>query len=148
MVSDKSLYWIAAVVVVLGFGHRQFCGHDDWASNVKDRFASVADRVSSQADRILPTTEFPMQDRETRMIRSQATLAHAQRRLACMQAKMARRQADFALLEASRVRLVAMDVAMEQMHRGAFHPLPNFVINLPQVNVPKSPVLIDDGGTL
>jgi hypothetical protein len=144
MVSDKSLYYIALVVLVFGFGHRQFCGHDDWASSVKDRFASATDRVSRRADRLLPTTEFPLQDRVTAMVRSQAKMAHAQRSLACMQAAMARRQTDFALFEASRARLVAM----EQMHRGAFHPPQNFVINLPQVNVPTSPVLMDGGGTL
>jgi hypothetical protein len=144
MVSDKSLYWIAAVVVVFGFGHRQFCGHDGWAGSVKEQFASVEDRVSRQADRLLPVTEFAVQDRETRVVRGQRKLADAQRRLACVQATMARRRADFALLEATRGRLVAM----QQMHRGAFGPLPNFVINLPRVNLPKSPVVIDGGGTL
>ena len=144
MVSDKALYWIAAVVVVFGFGHRQFCGHDDWASGVKDQFASVTDGVSRQADRLLATAEFPLQHRETRMIRSQAKLAHAQQSLACVQAAMARRQADFARFEASRGRLLAM----EQLHRGAFNPVPNFVINLPTVNVSKPPVLMDGGGTL
>jgi hypothetical protein len=143
MVSDKALYWIAAVVVVFGLGHRQFCGHDDWASRAEDRLASVTGRVSRQADRLLATTEFPLQDSETRMARSQAKMAHAQQRLACVQA-MARDQADFALLEASRGRLVAM----EQMRRGAFNPMQNFVINLPKVNVPKSPALTDGGGTL
>jgi hypothetical protein len=144
MVSDKALYWVAAVVVVFGFGHRQFCGHDDWASSVKDRFASVTGGVARQADRLLATAEFPLQHGETRMIRSQAKLAHAQQSLACVQATMARRQADFARFEASRGRLLAV----EQLHRGAFNPMPNFVINLPKVNAPKSPVLMDGGGTL
>jgi hypothetical protein len=144
MVSDKSLYWIAALVVVFGFGHRQFCGHDDWAGSVKDRIASVTDRVSRQADRLLPATEFVLREGETGMVRSQVKMALTQQSLACMQASMARRQADFARLEASRGRLMAI----EQMRRGAFHPLPNFVVNLPQVNVPQSPVLMDDGGTL
>jgi hypothetical protein len=144
MVSDKSLYWIAAVVLVFGFGHRQFCGHDDWASRVKDRFALVTDRASRQADQLLATAEFPLQEPNTRIARSQAKMAHAQQRLACIEATMARRQADFALFQASRARLVAI----EQIHRGAFNPMPNFVVNLPQVNVPKSPVVIDGGGTL
>jgi hypothetical protein len=144
MVSDKSLYWIAAVVLVFGFGHRQFCGHDDLASRVKDRVALVANRVSRQADQLLATAEFPFEERNTPIARSQAKMAHAQQRLTCIEATMARRQADFALFQARRARLVAM----EQIHRGAFHPIPNFVVNLPQVNLPKSPVVIDGGGTL
>lgn len=144
MVSDKSLYWIAAVVLVFGFGHRQFCGHDDWARGVKDRFALVTDRVSRQADQLLATAEFPLQEPNTRIARSQAKMAHAQQRLACIEGTMTRRQADFALSQASRARLVAI----ERIHRGAFNPMPNFVVNLPQVNLPKPPVVIDGGGTL
>src|ERR1700724_2818364 len=142
MISDKALYWIAAVVVVFGFSHRQFCGHDDWTSSVKDQFASIKDRVYLQADRLLSRTEFPAPDGGARMVQSQVAYmvqsqvkrARAQKSLACMQATLARRRAGFALLEANRERLVAM----EHIYRGTFNPMPNLVINLPKVNVPKS----------
>ncbi|HZR58963.1 MAG TPA: hypothetical protein VFA74_18995 [Terriglobales bacterium] len=141
MVSEKAIYWIAAVVMVFGFSHTRFDSHFDWTSRVGSRLACVVDRVSGQTDRLLAKAELPMELGEARIDRGQADMARVQQKLACMQSMMARRQADFARLEANRARFVAM----EQAQRIRFvSPMHNVVINVPKVNVTVPRIIVDD----
>ena len=144
MVSDKPVYWIAAAVMVFGFSHTRIASHSDLTSCLSGRLASMADRVSSQADRLLSKAELPSELAEARLERGQAETVHIQARMACAQSMIARHQADFARLQANRARLMAM----EQMHRVAFNPMQDFVVTVPQINIPQPRILIEENGTL
>jgi hypothetical protein len=144
MVSEKAVYWIAVVVMVFGFSHTRIASHSDLTKCLTGRFESVADRVSSQADRLLSKTELPLELAEAPLERGQAQTAHIQARMACAQSMIARHQADFARLQANRARLMVM----EQMHRAASNPMEDFVVKVPQINIPQPHIVVDEDGTL
>jgi hypothetical protein len=109
MASDKALYWIAVVVLALGFSNSLVNAHPDWAQAVAEQPLMLADAACSRLTNLATVADLMFGHSQVDVARTQAVMARVQGRLASAQARIASRQAQMARTEAQQVRTFTME---------------------------------------
>ena len=105
MASDKSMYWLAAVVLALGIGTRYGHGNtpSEWAGCAFHRTTEILDRVTDRASSQAERTALALNDREScANDRAAAAVARAQAKAVEI---IARREAATARVHAALARI-------------------------------------------
>ena len=146
MVSEKAMYWAAAIVMTFGLSHswvsQQVSGtalSDRVAARLQS-FATLADVMGGRADALAARAQ-------ARVDRTQASVDRVQSRVDCVQVEMERRQADMARRQVEMLRRQTDVVRSMVLRVPDAQPFvaPSVHVTVPDVQVSPEIDLPDDG---
>jgi len=145
MVSEKAMYWAAAIVMTIGLSHSWMNQHlagsalsDRVAARIES-FATLADMMGGRADALAARAQ-------ARVDRTQANMDRVQSRVDCVQVEIERRQADMARRQADMLRRKTDVVRSIVIHVPNPKPMvaPDVRVIVPDVQVSPEIDLPDD----
>jgi len=138
MVSEKTMYWAAAIVITIGLSHswmNQHLAGTALSSRVAPRlesFATLADVMGGRADAVAARAQ-------ARVDRAQANVDRVQSRVDCFQVEIERRQAERLRRQTEVVRSMVIHVPHPQPFVA-----PTVRVTVPDVEVSPEVQLPDD----
>lgn len=105
MATEKSLYFIAMCVMVVGLGNSLVSHHRDFARSLGQRAAILASSFSGNAEAQLDRADVVFDRSQASFDRGQAAMDRARTRMACLQTRLAQHQAQLARVQADQARL-------------------------------------------
>lgn len=121
MASDRNVYLVAIIVIVLGFGNSLIKKHldlvDDVSGGADTALSWVSDHASDLESRFMDRADSLLGLGESRVEHGQYALARAEAKLACEQSRIVQRQAEMIRVQSERVRAEALDQAQRDLRQ-------------------------------
>jgi hypothetical protein len=138
MVSEKAMYWVAAIVMTIGLSH-SWMSHQFSGTALSNRVAARLQGLAVLGDRIAGRGDALAARAQARVERTQASMDRVQSRVDCVQVELEQRQVEMARRQAEMLRrqtdvVRSMVIRVPNPQPFVYSRTPKITVTVPEVS--------------